>query len=80
VRESSPRIASRRNHDDTSCFQNQPPPLHQAHRHGFAVAPIAQTFLAESAAAAEMVSETNAQAQALGYKADATKAPNRTDP
>jgi hypothetical protein len=45
---------------------------------GLAV-PLAGT-LAGNAVAAEAVSETNAQAAALGYKMDATKATARKDP
>lgn len=46
---------------------------------GIATAPLATGFLARSAHAAEVVAESNPQAQALGYKTDATKAPNRKD-
>ena len=44
-----------------------------------AAAPFASALLSESAAAVEKVSESNATAQALGYKEDATKAPQRKD-
>jgi hypothetical protein len=46
---------------------------------GLAAAPFATTLLGNPAAAADAVSETDPQATALGYKADAKKAPKRTD-
>ena len=46
---------------------------------GLAAAPFASTLLSGIAGATEMVSETDPQAAALGYKADATKAEKRTD-
>jgi hypothetical protein len=46
---------------------------------GLATAPFANALLSGTAGAAEMVSETDPQATALGYKADATKAEKRTD-
>jgi len=47
---------------------------------GAAAVPFAHTLLGETAAAVEVVTEANPQAQALGYKVDATKAANRKDP
>lgn len=47
---------------------------------GLAAAPLANALFSESAAAVEKVSESNPTAQALGYKENATKAPNRKDP
>jgi anaerobic selenocysteine-containing dehydrogenase len=46
---------------------------------GLAAAPFANTLLSGTAGAADAVSETDPQASALGYKADATKAEKRTD-
>lgn len=46
---------------------------------GLAAAPFASILPSETVGAAEMVSETDPQATALGYKADATKAEKRTD-
>ena len=46
---------------------------------GLAAAPFASTLLSGTAGAADMVSETDPQATALGYKADATKAEKRKD-
>jgi High potential iron-sulfur protein len=46
---------------------------------GFAAAPFGAALLGDTAAAAEMVSESDPQATALGYKADAKKAAKRTD-
>ena len=46
---------------------------------GLAAAPFASTLLNGIAGATEMVSETDPQAAALSYKADATKAEKRTD-
>lgn len=46
---------------------------------GLAAAPFANTLLSGTARAADMVSETDSQAAALGYKADATKAEKRAD-
>ncbi len=46
---------------------------------GLAAAPFANTLLSGIAQAADMVSDTDPQATALGYKADATKAEKRTD-
>jgi hypothetical protein len=46
---------------------------------GLAAAPFANALLSEAARAADMVSESDPQATALGYKADATKAEKRTD-
>jgi anaerobic selenocysteine-containing dehydrogenase len=46
---------------------------------GLAAAPFANTLLSGTAAAADTISETDPQASALGYKADATKAEKRTD-
>jgi hypothetical protein len=47
---------------------------------GVAAAPFAKALLSETSAAVEAVTEANPQAQALGYKMDATKAANRKDP
>jgi hypothetical protein len=47
---------------------------------GIAAAPFAGSVLGPSVHAADLVSESNPQAQALGYKADAAKATNRKDP
>jgi hypothetical protein len=44
-----------------------------------AAAPLANVLLSGVAEAAETLSESDPTATALGYKADATKAPNRTD-
>ena len=46
---------------------------------GVATAPLANALFAGTARAVEVVSESNQQAQALGYKMDATKAANRKD-
>jgi hypothetical protein len=46
---------------------------------GLAAAPFANALLVESAAAVQQVSESDPTAQALAYKEDATKAPNRKD-
>ena len=46
---------------------------------GFVVAPFANALLGGNAAAAEMVKESDPAAVKLKYKADATKAPERTD-
>jgi hypothetical protein len=46
---------------------------------GFATAPFAAGLLSGAAQAAETLSESDPTAAALGYKADATKAANRTD-
>lgn len=46
---------------------------------GLAAAPFANVLLSGRAAAADMVTESDPQAMALGYKADATKAEKRTD-
>lgn len=46
---------------------------------GLAAAPFASTLLSGTAGAADLISETDPQAAALGYKADATKAEKRTD-
>ena len=46
---------------------------------GVAVAPLTSALFRETAGAVEVVSEANPQAQALGYKTDATKAANRKD-
>ncbi len=46
---------------------------------GLAAAPFANALLSGTARAADMVSETDPQATALGYKADAAKAEKRTD-
>jgi len=46
---------------------------------GIATAPLAKAFVASPVRAAEVVAESNPQAQALGYKTDATKAANRKD-
>jgi hypothetical protein len=45
----------------------------------FVAAPFANALLSGAAQAAEAVSESDPTATALGYKADATKASNRTD-
>lgn len=45
-----------------------------------AVAPFASTLLSGTVKAADLISETDPQAVALGYKADATKAEKRKDP
>jgi len=48
---------------------------------GAAAMPMANALFGEAVAAGpEIVSEANPQAQALGYKMDATKAANRKDP
>jgi hypothetical protein len=47
---------------------------------GFVVAPFANTLLRGNAAAADMVKESDPDAVKLKYKADATKAPERTHP
>lgn len=47
---------------------------------GLAAAPFASALLSGTAEAADLISETDPQAMALGYKADATKAEKRTDP
>ena len=44
-----------------------------------AAAPLANVLLGGAAQAAETLSESDQTATALGYKADATKAPKRTD-
>lgn len=44
-----------------------------------AAAPFAEVLLGGTAVAADTVAETDPQAAALGYKADATKAEKRTD-
>ena len=46
---------------------------------GIAIATPATALLANTAQAVEVVAESNPQAQALGYKKDATKAANRKD-
>ncbi|HRD49382.1 MAG TPA: high-potential iron-sulfur protein [Candidatus Contendobacter sp.] len=46
---------------------------------GLAAAPFANVLLSGSAEAADPISETDPQATALGYKADATKAEKRKD-
>ena len=46
---------------------------------GLAAAPFANTLLSGIAGAADMVTEADPQASALGYKADAAKAEKRTD-
>ncbi|CDH44217.1 MAG: high-potential iron-sulfur protein [Candidatus Competibacteraceae bacterium] len=46
---------------------------------GLAVAPFANTLLSGIVEAADVISETDPQATALGYKADATKADKRKD-
>ena len=46
---------------------------------GLAAAPFANALLSGTVHAADTVSETDPQAAALGYKADATKAEKRTD-
>jgi hypothetical protein len=46
---------------------------------GGVAAPFANALFGETAQAVEVVTESNPQAQALGYKADATKAANRKD-
>ena len=46
---------------------------------GVAAVPLANALFGETAAAVEVVTESNPQAQALGYKVDATKAANRKD-
>src|SRR5262245_45874843 len=46
---------------------------------GAAAVPFTRALFGGTAAAAEVVSEANPQAQALGYKIDATKAANRKD-
>lgn len=47
---------------------------------GLAAAPFANMLLSGVSEAADLISETDPQAAALGYKADATKAEKRTDP
>lgn len=44
-----------------------------------AAAPFASVLLTKAAEAAEVLSESDPTASALGYKMDATKAPNRKD-
>lgn len=46
---------------------------------GLAAAPFANALLSGTAGAADTISETDPQAAALGYKADATKADKRKD-
>ena len=46
---------------------------------GLAAAPFASTLLSGTAHAAEMVAESDPQASALGYVADAAKSDKRTD-
>lgn len=46
---------------------------------GLAAAPFASTLLSGVARAADPISETDALAVSMKYKADATKAPERTD-
>ena len=46
---------------------------------GLAAAPFANALLSGTARAADLISETDPQAAALGYVADATKAAKRTD-
>ena len=46
---------------------------------GLAAAPFANALLSGTASAADLISESDPQAAALGYKADATKAEKRTD-
>ena len=46
---------------------------------GLAAAPFANALLSGTAGAADLISESDPQAAALGYKADATKAEKRTD-
>lgn len=46
---------------------------------GLAAAPFANALLSGTASAADLISETDPQASALNYKADATKAEKRTD-
>jgi len=46
---------------------------------GIAIVTPATALLVNTAQAAEVVAESNPQAQALGYKKDATKAANRKD-
>ena len=46
---------------------------------GLAAAPFANALLSGTARAADLISEADPQASALGYKADATKAEKRTD-
>ncbi len=46
---------------------------------GVATTPFATALFGRTAHAVEVVSEANPQAQALGYKMDATKAMNRKD-
>lgn len=46
---------------------------------GLAAAPFANVLLSGSAEAADLISETDPQATALGYKADAAKAEKRKD-
>jgi hypothetical protein len=47
---------------------------------GLVVAPFANALLRENAAAADLISESDPAAAKLKYKADATKAPERTNP
>jgi hypothetical protein len=46
---------------------------------GLAAAPFASMLPSGTAGAADLISETDPQASALGYKEDATKAEKRTD-
>lgn len=46
---------------------------------GLAAAPFTNALLSGTAGAADLISESDPQAAALGYKADATKAEKRTD-
>ena len=47
---------------------------------GFAAAPFANALLRGNAAAADLIKESDPAAVKLKYKADATKAPERTNP
>ena len=47
---------------------------------GLIVAPFANALLSRNAAAAELIKESDPAAVKLKYKADATKAPERTNP
>jgi hypothetical protein len=46
---------------------------------GFVAAPFANALLSGNAAAADLIKESDPAAMKLKYKADATKAPERTD-
>jgi len=62
-------------------------PMHQRRRRfikltatGLVVAPFASALLSRNASAADLIKESDPAAVKLKYKADATKAPERTHP